>query len=177
MTANNTLEQLKELKLMGMHQALREQLEQPLQQDLSFNERLALLVDRERLLRHNRRLNTLLQQAKLRQSASLEAIDYDHSRQLQKNQLATLAACDFIRHRQNLLITGVTGSGKSFVACALGQQACRQGFSVRYIALTRFLEELTIAHADGSYPKFFSHLVKVDLLIFDDFGLPPPLNT
>jgi DNA replication protein DnaC len=176
MSENNTLQQLKELKLKGMYQAFSEHLEQLLHQDLSFNERFALLVDREWLSRKNRRITASIQKAKLRQSASLEAVDYTHSRHLNKSHLAELASCDFIHHHRNLLITGATGTGKSFIACAIGHQACQFGFSVRYIPLTRFLEELSIAQADGSYAKQLNSLLKVDLLILDDFGLPPALK-
>jgi DNA replication protein DnaC len=176
MSQENTLTQLRQLKLTGMAQAFLEQLEQPPIQDLSFNERLALLVDRESTMRGNRRIENLLRQAKLRQYACVEEMDYQHPRNLNKSQFASLSSCDFIRQYANLIITGPTGCGKSYLACAIGHQACRQGLSVKYIRLPRFLEELTIAHADGSYGKLLIHLLKVDLLVLDDFGLEPPLT-
>jgi DNA replication protein DnaC len=176
MSQENTLQQLRQLKLTGMVQAFTEQIEQPLTQDLSFEERLALLVDREVLARGNRRIQNLLRYAKLRQIACIENLDYKHSRNLKKSQLVSLITCDFIRQHHNLIITGPTGCGKSYLACVIGHQACRQGLSVKYIRLPRFLEELSIAHADGSYGKLLTQILKVDLLIFDDFALEPALN-
>jgi DNA replication protein DnaC len=160
-----------------MARAFTEQLEQPPLQDLSFNERFALLVDREILYRSNRRLDNLLRQAKLRQTAVAENIDYNHQRNLNKAQFASLLSCDFISKHHNLLITGPTGCGKSYLSCALGHQACRNGYSSRYISMPRFLEELTIAHADGSYGKFLHQMLKLDLLILDDFGFAPGLTS
>lgn len=176
MTTENTLSQLRQLKLTGIAAAFAEQLELPPVQDLSFNERLALLVDREVLYRTNRRLANLLRLAKLRQQATPESIDYQHPRNLNKSKYAELIACDFIRQHHNLLITGPTGCGKSYLACAIGHQACRQGLSVRYLRLPRFLDELTLAHADGSYSKILNQILKVDLLILDDYGLAPTLT-
>lgn len=171
------LNQLRQLKLNGMANAYTEQINQPPTLDLSFDERFALLVDREILHKNNRRIANLLRVAKLRQQASPEEIDYQHHRNLKKNQFASLITCDFIRHHHNLIITGPTGCGKSYLACAIGQQACRQGLSVRYLRLPRFLEELVIAHADGSYGKMLIQLLKVDLLVLDDFGVAPGLTT
>lgn len=177
MTQENIFNQLQQLKLTGMAKAFSEQLEQPPVQDLSFNERFALLIDRESFHRNNRRITNLLRQAKLRQQACIEEVDYRHQRDLNKSQFASLISCDFIRQHHNLIITGPTGCGKSYLACVIGNQACRQGLSVRYIRLPRFLEELTIAHADGSYGKLLIQMLKVDLLILDDFGLAPALNS
>jgi DNA replication protein DnaC len=172
----NTLHQLRQLKLSGMTQAFTEQLEQPPLQDLSFNERFAILVDREILYRSNRRIANLLRQAKLRQNAVAESIDYHHQRDLNKSQFALLLSCDFIHRHHNLLITGSTGCGKSYLACTIGHQACCSGLSVRYVSMPRFLEELIIARADGSYGKFLNLALKLDLLIFDDFGFAPGLS-
>jgi DNA replication protein DnaC len=177
MSREYTINQLRHLKLTGMAQAFIEQMERPPVQDLCFDERLALLIDREVLVRGNRRIQNLMRYAKLRQQASVENLDYQHPRNLNKSQLMSLVTCDFIRQRHNLIMTGPTGCGKSYLACAIGQQACRQGLSVKYIRLPRFLEELAVAHADGSYGKLLTQILKVDLLIFDDFGLEPAFNS
>ena len=129
------------------------------------------MVDREVTERKNRRLAMLLRTAKLRQNACVEDLDYRHPRGLERSQMASLVRGDFIRHAQNLLVTGPTGCGKSWIACALGNQACRQGLSVRYERVSRLLEALRIAHADGSYGKLLNQFAKVDLIILDDFGL------
>lgn len=173
MQSEQLIQQLQTLKLTGMMQALQEQQEKPLHTELTFEERLGLLIHRELTSRDNRKVHNLLRQAKLRQNACIEEVQYDASRQLNKAQCLSLASADFIRHKQNLLITGPTGCGKSYLACALGHQACRQGLSVRYLRLPRFLEELTLAHADGSYSTVLLQLLKTDLLILDDFGLTP----
>lgn len=177
MTQSNIISMLHQLKLSGMAQAYVEQLEQPPVQDLSFNERFAALVDREYLQRSNRKISGLLRKAKLRQQACIENIDYKHPRQLDKSQFLSLATCEFVRQKNNLLITGQTGCGKSYLACAIGNQACRLGFSVQYVRMPRFLEELTLSHSDGSYGRLLNQLVKNDLLILDDFGMAPGLTS
>lgn len=178
MTQQTILTQLRQLKLTGLLQAYTEQIEKPLVQDLSFDERLALLIDREMLTRSHRRVSNLLRQAKLRQQqACCENIDYQHPRQLQKSQFVSLMTCDFIRKHDNLIITGKTGCGKSYLACAIGHQACQQGLAVKYIRLPRFMEELAIAKADGSYGKLLTQFLKIDLLILDDFGLEPAFTS
>ena len=171
MLIEQTLDKLRELKLYGMLAAIEQQIEKPAFQELSFEERLGFLVDREALERGNRRITDLLRKARLRQSACVENIDYQQPRGLEKSRMATLINCDFIRHHQNLMITGPTGCGKSWLACAIGQQACRQGLSVRYIRMAKLLEELRISHADGSYIKLLAQFAKPELLILDDFGL------
>jgi len=173
---NNTIEQLKQLRLGGMAKALSEQLEQPQLQGLSFDERLAFMVDREVLHRSNRRVAHLIRSAKLKQQAMIENVDYNHQRGLDRSRFTGFLSGEFISRQQNLLFTGPTGCGKSYLSCAIGNQACRLGFSVRYISMPRFLEELVIAHADGSYSKFLTQILKTDVLILDDFGLAPALN-
>jgi DNA replication protein DnaC len=173
MLAHQTLSTLRYLKLSGMADAFEQQLEQPATHDLAFEERFALLVDREATHRDSRKLTRLLQMAHLKQPACVEDIDYKHRRGLDKSQMAALVSCDWIRAHQQLHITGPTGSGKSWLACALGHQACRQGLSVRYEQTSRLLEELRIARGDGSLQKQFVALAKTDLLILDDFGLKP----
>jgi DNA replication protein DnaC len=173
MLINQTLEHLRNLKLTAMAQALEEQIEQPRAFDLGFEERLSLLVMREITDRENRRLQRLLKSARLKQSACVEDIDYRHPRGLDKSMMATLASTDWIRRGANVHLTGQTGTGKSWLACALGNQACRMGWSVKYERVPRLLENLRIAHADGSFGKRLAQLAKTDLLILDDFGIKP----
>lgn len=173
MLANHTLELLHQLRLPGMAAAYQQQIEQPDTHNLSFEDRLSLLVDRELTYRGDRRLQRLLHLARLRQSACVEDIDYKHKRGLERSQISTLVSCDWIRANQNLHITGPTGTGKSWLACALGHQACRQSLSVKYERLPRLLEQLRVARGDGSYQKRLAQLAKIDLLILDDFGLKP----
>jgi len=171
MLIHPTLETLKTLKLTGMGQALSEQLEMPDIAELSFEERLGLLVDRELTERRDRRFKTRLRQAKLRLSAQVEDIDYRHPRGLDHSVMLRLATCEWIRDHHQVLITGPTGVGKTWLACALGQKACREGYSVLYLRLPRFLQELPMAKGDGRYGKVMAQLAKTDLLILDDWGL------
>lgn len=168
-----TLNTLRSLRLTGMAEAFTQQLEQPELHRLSFDERLALLVDRELTYRNNRRLQRLLHSAHFRQQASLEGIDFQPKRGLDRSLMAALSSCDWIRQHHNLLITGATGTGKSWIACAFGQAACRQGLAVKYERTHRLLDGLRIGHGDGSYHKRLSQLARLDLLILDDFGLKP----
>ena len=171
MLIQQTREHLHTLRLTGMLQALDEQLEQPAMAELSFEERLAILVDREVLYRENRRLERLLKAARLRVSACVEDIDYRHPRGLEKPRMASLIALEWIRQSLNLCLTGPTGSGKTWLACAFGNEACRRGFSVRYLRLPRLFEMLRISHGDGTYTKLMNQLLKTDLLILDDWGI------
>ena len=171
MSQQHTLERLHSLRLTGMAEALSYQLTQPEIGHLSFEERLALLVDHELLYRDNRRLVRLLKTAKLRQNACLEEVDYQHPRGIDRAYLTSLGHGHWIERKQNLCITGPTGTGKTWLACALGNQACRQGHSVRYLRLPRFFEQLRIAHGDGSYARLMNQLAKTDLLILDDWGI------
>jgi len=177
MLKESMIEQLQTLKLYGMLQALEQQQSQPETHDLSFEERLALLVEREILYRENRRLERLLKGARLRVQACVEDINYRHPRGLEKPRMASLVSCDWIQRSHNLCITGPTGCGKTWLACALGNQACRRGLSVRYVRLPNLFEQLRISHGDGSYPRLMNQLLKMDLLILDDWGLQPMTNT
>lgn len=168
-----TLDSLNRLKLHGMAAALSEQLTQSSTHGLSFEERLGLLVDRELTYRDNRRLTRLLQLAQLKQRACLEDIDLRSRRGLDRAQLASLASCDWVRGAHNLLIHGPTGSGKTFLACALAHQACRQGLSAVYLRAPRLFEELNLCHADGSFRKRLAALAKVSLIVIDDFAIAP----
>ena len=171
MSYQHTLEQLHSLRLTGMAEALSQQQMQPQMQQLSFEERLTLLVNHEQLYRDNRRQTRLLKAAKLRVSACVEEIDYQHPRGIDRAYLSSLTHCHWIERRQNLCITGPTGCGKTWLACAFGNQACRQGRSVRYLRLPRLFEQLRIAHGDGSYTRLMNQLAKTDLLILDDWGI------
>ncbi len=153
-----------------MLKALQEQMEMPDCADLSFEERLGLLVDRELTERENRRLATRLKKAKFRQAASVEDIDYRHPRGLDKAVMLALSSCRWIAEHHNCLITGPTGAGKSYLACALGQKACREGYSVQYFRVPRLFRELAIARGDGRYLKLLAGFAKTDVLILDDWG-------
>jgi DNA replication protein DnaC len=155
-----THDQLLALKLTGMAKAFSEQMDLPESQTLSFAERLGLLVDREMTVRSDRRLTTHLRQAKLRLSASAEDIDYRHPRGLDKALMLRLVSCQWGHERHNVLITGPTGIGKTWLACALGHKACREGYTVLYLRLPRLLQELPLAKGEGRYPKLMASLAK-----------------
>jgi DNA replication protein DnaC len=173
-----TLNQLRDLKLDGMARALEEQATQSAMASLSFEERFALLIDRENAWRDSRRIARLLRLAKLKHAnACLEDVDYRPGRGVDKRQIATLANCDWLRQGHNVLLIGATGLGKTWLACALAQAACRQGFSAFYVRLPRLFEELRIAHADGSFSRKLAQLARTDLIVLDDWGLTAPQPT
>lgn len=169
-----TLDKLQTLKFTGMAAALADQMAMPDIDELGFEERLGLLIDREITERENRRLTSRLRRARLRHHALLEDIDYQTPRGLDKGLIQSLAACQWVKDRLNVLITGPTGVGKTWLACAFAHKACREGYSTQYIRLTRLLRELMIAKGDGRYPKLLANLAKVDVLILDDWGLLKP---
>ena len=171
MLHRHTLEKLHALRLTGMATAFEQQLAQPASEELSFEDRFALLLDQEILYRDNRRLVRLLKAAKLRLNACVEDIDYRHPRGIERPLLSALSSCQWVQRHQNLCITGPTGTGKTWLACALGNQVCRQGLSVRYLRLPRLFEQLRIAHGDGSYPRLMNQLAKIDLLVLDDWAI------
>ncbi len=172
MLMEQTLSTLKALRLPGMASAFEEQQTNAAVSSLSFDDRFGLLVDREHTWRENRRLTRLLREAKLKSSqACVEDIHYGGGRNLDKSLMAQLSSCQWIRQHQNLVLTGATGCGKTWLACAFGNAACRQGLSVAYVRMPRLFEELRIAHGDGSFGKRLSALAKTDLLILDDWGL------
>ena len=173
MLLEQTRDHLRALKLRGVLDALERQLEQPDTFDLSFEHRLGLLVEHEVLHRENRRLARLLHQAKLRVAACVEDIDYVHPRGLERSMMASLVGLDWVRAGRNLCVTGRTGCGKTWLACAFGNEACRRGLSTRYVRLPRLLEELRIAHGDGSWARLMGQLARIDLLILDDWGQQP----
>ena len=173
MHIENVIEKMRNLKLFGMIEALRSQEGQKDINQLSFSERIGLLLEHEILSKEDRRLASLLRQAKLREAANIESIIYKAQRGLQKTKVLSLSTGKFIKNKQNLIITGATGTGKTYLGCAIGHSACRAGYKTLYIHLPRFIEELPIAHADGSYKKLMQQLQKNELLILDDFGLTP----
>ena len=164
-------DQLLELKLTGMHRALTEQMHMDNLQTLSFEERLGLLIDREATERTDKRLLYRLRNARLRQNACIEDIDYRHRRGLDKRLILKLITGEYLNTHLNILITGPAGVGKTWLACALAHKACRDGFHARYTRLPRLLQELPIAKADGRYPKLLRECARPDLLILDDWGL------
>jgi DNA replication protein DnaC len=166
-----TIDKLHELRLSGMAKALEEQSGGPEYEALSFTERLALLVDREAAERDSNRLRIRLKQAKLRLTATIEDIDFRHPRGLDKTLLLALAACTWIREHQNVIVTGPTGVGKSYLACALAHKACREGFRTLYLRAPRLFDELALAKADGRYRKMLAAYARIDLLVIDDWGL------
>lgn len=166
--------QLRQLKLTGMAIAFERQNEQPGTYDgLSFSERLQLLIDSESTERNDRKQQRLLKAAKFKILASAKEIDYQHKRDLKQDLMANLLQCDWLNKSQNLLLTGPCGSGKTYIACALGHEACMKGKSVKYFRLSRLLLALSQAKADGSYSKMLTTLAKLDCLILDDWGLEP----
>ena len=173
MLMNPTLEKLKTLQLWGMLAALEDQQRTPDIEGLTFDERLALLIDREATTRADRRLRTRLSQAKLKIKTSIEDIDYRAKRGLDKNLMLDLASGRWIDEHHNLLITGPTGVGKTHLACALANQACRHGKRALYQRLPRLLSDLELGKGDGRYPNLLAGLQRVDLLILDDWGLAP----
>lgn len=173
MLRHATLDQLSGLKLHGMAKALEEQLSMPDVSDLSFEERLGLLVDREVTERASRRLTTRLRKAKLREQAAIEDINWRVKRNLDKGQVLRLASCQWIADHLNVLITGKAGVGKTFLACALAHKACREDFTVLYLRIPRLFRNLAIARGDGSYEKLLKSYARADLLVLDDWGLAP----
>ena len=171
-TTAQTLTRLRDLCLPDMAQALIQQQEQPgTYERLPFPDRLGLLVEQECLAREQRKRDRLIRQARFKLRATVQDIDYQHSRNLKPEQIAHLAQGDWLHRAQNLLITGPCGAGKTFVACALGHQACLQGHTTRYYRLPRLFLTLTQAKADGRYHKLLQQLAKTRLLILDDWGM------
>lgn len=173
MLTQPTLEKLRRMRLVGMAEALADQMRLADYQALSFEERFGLLVDQEWTYRQDRRQARLLKEAKLRLCACPEDVDYQTPRGLDRALMNSLFNGQWITQHQNVLITGPTGVGKTFIACALAQAAIRLGFSARYWRLSRLLGELALARADGSYQKLVSYLAKTEVLVLDEWGTAP----
>ena len=171
MNTTQTLEQMQRLRLDGMYQAYKSQLELPLNHQLEGHELLAHLLEAEQLNRINTRAAYYLKLARLRQPATLEQVACSEGRNLTRSQLAYFAEGAYLQQGTNVLITGATGCGKSFLACALGHQACLLGHKTTYLNMNRFVEKIMLAKLDGSYIKLLNHLERQSLIILDDFGL------
>jgi len=168
-----TWEKLDTLKLTGMAKALKEQMETPDIGELSFEERLGLMVDREINERDSRKLAVRLRKAKFRERASMEDIDYKAKRGLDKSLMLNLASCQWIRDHANCLVVGPTGIGKTYIACALGHKACMEGYASLYFRLPKLLDDLEKARGDGRYSKLMKTFAKTDVVILDDLGFDP----
>lgn len=174
MLTEPTIEKLRAMKLGAMEKAWEEQRVSTESTRLSFDERFGLLVDAEWLMRENKRLGRNLKEAKLRLAeACIEGIDYPARREVDRALVRQLATCRWVQEHQNVIITGMTGVGKTYVACALAQQACRKGYRVAYRRAPRLFDELTLARADGSYAQVLGRLARVDVLVIDDWALAP----
>lgn len=164
-----TLDKMQSMKMSAMAEAFQKQFESPQYGELSFEERIGLLVDTEWTAREQRKLSRRLKGAKLRYPACIEDIDYHPSRRLDRQVILSLATCAWITSHQNLLVTGRTGTGKTYLACSFAERACRSGFTAHYVRAPRLLQDLTIARADGSYGRLLAKLAKLDLLAIDDW--------
>lgn len=177
MLNQQTIEKLHAMKLHGIADAFRAQLETTEATQLSFEERFGLLVDQQWLWKENRALARRLRSAHLKEPAVIEDVDYQHPRGLDRKLVRTLSSSDWVRQHQSILLLGPTGIGKSWLACALTQKACRDGFSVLHKRTSELFRELAIAHADGSIGRFLVKLSRIDILLLDDFAMAPLKDT
>lgn len=168
-----TIDKMHAMKMSAMAEAFRHQMGSSQSTELSFEERLGMLIDTEWSCREQKKLTRRLKAAKLRYDASLEDVDFKTPRGLDRQVVLSLGSCAWIRDRQNLIVSGPTGTGKSFLACAFAQRACRCGFSAHYVRTPRLLHELAVARADGSYGRSLARLAKMDLLAIDDWLIAP----
>ena len=168
-----TLEKLQTMKLHGMAEAFRAQLESTDTNAWTFEERFALLVDQQWLWKENRALARRLRSARLKEKGVVEDIDYQHPRGLDRKLMRSLASSEWVRQHQHILLLGPTGIGKTWLACALAQKACRDGFTILHKRAAELFRELAVAHADGSFGKLLLRLSRIDILVLDDFAMAP----
>jgi DNA replication protein DnaC len=173
MLNEQTLTKLYHLKLNGMADAFKDQLLQTNLNDLPFEERFAFLVDHHFTWKEDRKTNRLLRNAKLKVNACMEDIDYKTPRGIDKSVMMRLSSCDWVQRAQNIIITGPTGVGKTYLACSFANKACRLGHPAIYKRESRLFQEVAIARADGSYPKFMNKMAKTKVLVIDDFCIAP----
>lgn len=168
-----TLEKLQIMKLHGMADAFRVQLETTDTSQLSFEERFAMLVDQQWLWKENRALARRLRSAKLKERGVIEDIDYQIPRGLDRKLIRTLASSEWVRQHQNVLLIGPTGIGKTWLGCALAQKACRDGFTILHKRSSELFRDLAVAHVDGSFGRLLTKLARIDILVLDDFAMAP----
>jgi DNA replication protein DnaC len=173
MLIEQTLDKMYAMKLSGMADAVKQQLGSAEHVKLAFDERLGLLIDAEWTAREQRKLTKRLRAAKLRYPASIEDVDFKHPRGLDRQQVLSLGNCGFVQNRHNLVITGPTGIGKSYLACAFVERACRRGYKAAYVRLPRLLQQLAVGRGDGSYARVLDRLARLELLAIDDWLLAP----
>lgn len=171
MLNEQTMSLLYAMKLHGMAEGYEQQRQQPKMSELSFDERFGMLVDRQSRWREERALTTRLRNAKFKLDACIEDVNYRASRGVKRAQIEQLASSEWVRYHQHLILNGDTGTGKTWLACALGQKACRDGYAVRYYVAAKLFRELRAAHIDGSFERLCARLIKTDLLLIDDWGL------
>ena len=177
MLNQQTIEKLHALKLIGMAEAFKDQLSQPDIDRLSFEERFGIIVDRQWTWKEDCRMQRYLKQAKLKLNACVEDIDYKTPRGIDQSVMMRLISCDWIRQHQNIIITGPTGAGKTFLACALANKACREGYRTFYIRSPKLYYELAVSRGDGSYGKLINKMARTQILVIDDLGLAPMIDS
>jgi DNA replication protein DnaC len=170
MLMHQVTSKLQSLRLSGMLQAFEEQKTMRDIGNLSFEERFGLILDREDIERRNRSFQNRLRKGKLKENACIENLDFNPKRCISKSVILNFLSCEWIRGHQNIIVTGPTGAGKTYLACAIAQAVCHQGFTILYLRIPRFLRSLEVARADGSYEKLLKDIQKTDLILFDDFG-------
>lgn len=173
MLDEQTYEKLVAMQLHGMAAAWKDYLADKGSDQLTFGDRFGMMVDREWTLRQERRLRNRLATAKLREAACIEDVDYRHPRKLDRSVMQKLATCQWVKEHENVIITGATGLGKTWLACALANKACRDGSTAMYLRVPRLMHVLAVARADGTYVRELAKLAKVHVLILDDLGLSP----